>query len=149
MGLDVAHGPAFGFLEWSEEEWQEYIEQAEDTGGEKLGGYGSVADTIETVRFNLESGEPGSRFPLFMRISQLEGGWYLAELADLINEIVTIRGELIDLPLERIVFAERSSEPRRPAAEELENLRRQFIVAFPNRPDVNLADFNHHLLDTL
>jgi hypothetical protein len=150
MGLEAVHGPATGFLEWSDEEWEKYHEaQDEDLQGAKLGGYGSIADTVETVRANLEDGNLGSRFPLFMRIARLEGGWYLEELPELLREILTVRDELAALPLERIILAKPDAQPRSPGAEDVEKLRTAFRAEFPDRQAANLADFNHYLLDTL
>ena len=152
MGLDVSLGPASGFLDWSEEDWDTYYQDAPDLEVDKLGSYGSVRSTIETVRVNLESGSMGSRFPLFMRIAELEGGWYLTELPALLREIASIRQELSTLPLDLVVFADAvsgSGNRVHPSAEEVAELRREFVLWFPDRPLRNLADFNHHLLDTL
>ncbi len=149
MGLDVVLGPPTGFRDWTAEQWDAYFGQAEEPEGDKLGSYTAVACTIETVRANLEAGKLGSRFPLFMRISELEGGWYWAELDTLLAEILAVRLALAALPLERAVVMFDGEPPHLVTPEELVELQRDFRRYYSDHPLDNLADFNHHLLDTL
>jgi Immunity protein 70 len=149
VGLDIALGPPAGFRDWTKEQWDSYFAQAEDTDGDKLGSYTAVACTVETIRMNLEAGELGSRFPSFMRISQLEGGWYWAELDTLLSEIHAVRVALATLPLDRAVVMFDGVSPHPATLEELAELQRDFRRYYPDLPLGNLADFNHHLLETL
>jgi hypothetical protein len=149
MGLDVVLGPARDFLEWTSEQWDTYYETADDEDGDKVGSYTSVACTVETVGLNLENGEIGSRFPMFMRIAQLEGGWYWTDLDALVSEIRAVRSGLEALPLERMVLAFEGEESHHPSPVELDEIREDFRRAHPDHALNSLADFNHHLLDTL
>jgi len=154
MGLDVVLGPPSGFLDWTPEQWGEFYGGAADLDGEKLGGYGAVNSTVQSICFNLEAGELGSRYPLFMRIAQIESsGWYHAELDSLLAEIQNLRAALALLPLDRVVLLGQDENGEsviyRPGPEEVASLSQEFQRAYPHHPLQNLADFNHYLLETL
>jgi hypothetical protein len=145
MGLDAVLGPADGFRDWTQEQWDRYAEQFPEPEGDKLGGYGAIACSVQTIRANLSEGN----YPEFLRIADSAGGWYWCELDSLLVEIRAIRRGLTNVPLERAVVLSDDGEPRKATTADVDELRRDFATAFPGRELKNLADFNHYLLDTL
>jgi hypothetical protein len=151
MGIDVIFGPADGFHDWTSDQWDEFSEH--DATGDRLGSYTSVGGLLETVSANLENGEPGSRFPLVMRLVDSEAkGWYHGELADMLVELGRLRTELASVPLDRLHFVNVSDQDmsiRRGTPEDVAGAKRDFEEVYPGRPLQNAADFHHYFLETL
>ena len=151
MGIDIIFGPADGFLDWSSDQWDEFAEH--DATGDKLGSYTAVGGFLETVSANLEGGEPGSRFPLVMRLADSEAkGWYHAELGEMLEEITKLRSALSSVALDELHFvhvSEGGISIAKATREDVESARRDFEKVYEGKPLANAADFHHYFLETL
>jgi uncharacterized small protein (DUF1192 family) len=100
MSFDLHLAPASGFLDWKDDQWDEFFDR--DPESFELGNARYVGLVLDAIARNLEGGQLGSKFPLLARIDTEERvGWYNDEISRLGAEIESIRDGLAALPVTR------------------------------------------------
>jgi hypothetical protein len=116
MSFDIHLAPASGFLDWDDDQWEEFFDA--DPESYELGKARYVGLVLEAIARNLEGGQPGAKFPLLARIDTEEQvGWYNDEIGRLGAEVTSIRDGLAALPVTRSTLGVESDD-------ELQNLVR-------------------------
>lgn len=141
MSFDLYIAPPSGFLEWNDEQWEQYLGSDPPPEDFRLGRSTYVGFVLEAITHNLEEDKVGSRYPLFMRISHEEQiGWYRHEVASLLGEIEDAKKRLTALPITRSTLS---------YDDDTDVLARMsdFRECYPDRPLTNLYDLNFYFID--
>ena len=142
MGFDLHLMPASGFREWSDDERLQYVEKSNQFS-ERLGRSAYVGLVLDLIIHHLESGKPGSQFPLVMRLETDDsGGWEHEELGSLLRELAAITERLAALPVNDATI-------RCGDAQWAAKFAADFTRHNPGHPLNNLADLTSYFFETL
>lgn len=144
MSFDLYIAPPSGFLDWDDEQWEQFFSQQPEN--EQLGRGWYVGSVLDAITHNLEGGVIGSKYPLLMRIDTDEKvGWYHDEVGPLLEEIEEIKAGLASLPINRLTLNYDNDE-------DVERRISDFRTYRPDRPLNNLCDLSFgflHVFETL
>jgi hypothetical protein len=141
MSFDLHLAPASDFLNWNDQQWEEYFSRDPFPEGIQLGGSAYVSLVLEAISHNLEDDRPASKYPLLMRIDTEERvGWYRDEVERLLQEIESVKADLAALPITRETLKCSTDE-------DVQRRIRDFKDHHCDRPLRNLYELNFWFID--
>ena len=141
MGFDLHLAPIDKFPDWDEAQWDAYWESNLAQDSEKLGNSSYVGLVLDCITHNLESGRPGSTFPLLLRLDQGDPpAWLRDELHGLAEELGRVRAALRALPVSCSTLGCDSDKDLRQRVDWFEKRH--------GRPPQNLYDLCEHFVAT-